>query len=454
MCDSQPGDSNMPTRKIFELLGAAIADGCAARLGRLSIPGRRPMETPSYTAITSRGAIPHLTPDNVTRYTNCGAAYMALEDFVERKEPPIYNTPEHDTLRRLHNFTALESDRATILGARRCPAVVTPMGNGAKAVTLFTSTGFASVNVSQYVAAVKSLQPDVVVPLADSLHTSSTPASKKLIKMVERTEEWVDDFLRQFEGRAHLEQLGISVFAPVLPVEMPLQWDYLRHIAEDIVNEVSGLAVYDVNILPELKSYEPLAALPKLSFDQPKSPHDVLRQVSLGVDICALPFVNGVSDAGVALTFTFPAPEVETPQPMGINMWSTDHSVAVVPLQEGCECNACTNHHRAYLQHLLNAKEMLGWNLLQIHNHHVIDTFFQGIRDELRKGLDHFEEQRKRFLAAYLPELPEGTGDRPRARGYHFKSETGQEKINKSTWMDMDRKANGHVVENVANGKI
>lgn len=77
--DESP-DMHVPTRKVFEVLGASIADGCVARVGRLSIPGRRPIDTPNYTAITSRGAIPHLTPDNVTRHTNLTSAYMALED--------------------------------------------------------------------------------------------------------------------------------------------------------------------------------------------------------------------------------------------------------------------------------------------------------------------------------------------------------------------------------------
>ncbi|KAK2603714.1 hypothetical protein QQS21_004090 [Conoideocrella luteorostrata] len=455
MSGTEPiNNSNMPAGKVFELLGATVADGCVARLGRLCIPGRRPIETPSYTAVTSRGAIPHLTPDNVTKHTNLGAAYMALEDFVERKEPPIYNTPHHQSLRRLHTFTSLASDRTTILGARRCPAVITPMGNGAKAVTLFTSTGFASVNVAQYAAAVKNLQPDVVVPLADSLHTSATPASKKLTKMVERTEEWVDAFLQQFESRERLDELGISVFAPILPVELPIQWDYLRHLAEDITEHLSGLAIYGVNILPELQAYKPLDQLPRLSFDEPKSPHDVLRQISLGVDICAVPFVNSISDAGIALTFTFPPPDVEAPQPLGINMWSQEHRVAIKPLQDGCQCYACTYHHRAYLNHLLNAKEMLGWNLLQIHNHHVVDKFFEGIRAELHKGLDNFEESRKSFLAAYESDLPEGTGQRPRARGYHFKSEAGQDKINKSTWVDLDAVVANGKVANAGNGSI
>lgn len=79
---SEPGGptSGMPPRKIFELLGTSVAKGCAARLGRLSVPGRRPIETPNYTAVTSRGALPHLTPDNVKNHTYVESAYMALED--------------------------------------------------------------------------------------------------------------------------------------------------------------------------------------------------------------------------------------------------------------------------------------------------------------------------------------------------------------------------------------
>lgn len=91
MSETHHIDSDMPARKVFELLGAVVADGCAARLGRLSIPGRKTIETPNYTAVTSRGAIPHLTPDNVTRHTNLGAAYMALEDC---KFNQVHNFPK------------------------------------------------------------------------------------------------------------------------------------------------------------------------------------------------------------------------------------------------------------------------------------------------------------------------------------------------------------------------
>ncbi|KND93828.1 Queuine tRNA-ribosyltransferase-like protein [Tolypocladium ophioglossoides CBS 100239] len=446
----QQDSSNMPARKMFEILSSAATDGCAARLGRLAFAGRRAIETPSYTAVTSRGAVPHITPDNLSKHTSVETAYMAFEDFFEKEDPPIYKSPLSDGLPRLHSFTAMPSDRTTILGARRCPPVATPMGNGVRSATLFTSMGFASVTIPQYAAAIENLRPDIAIPLADALHTSTTPASKKLMKMVERTEEWLDEFLQHFRSRAQLDELGVSLFAPVLPVEHPIQWDYLRHLAEDVTDALSGLAIYNVSILPELTSYRPLAALPKLSLDPPSTPHEVLWQLSLGVDLCAIPFVNNVSDSGIALTFTFPPSTGGRPQSLGVDMWSPEHSTSLAPLSDGCQCYACTHHHRAYLHHLLHAKEMLGWNLLQIHNHQIMSEFFAGVRQTLGKGLSEFEEGRRQFLATYEPELPEGTGERPRARGYHFKTEAGQERINKPSWADLDGKAagDGQPVEN------
>ena len=70
----------------FEVLKAAITDGSAVRLGRLALAGRRTIDTPNYFAVTSRGAIPHITPDNVNNHLHTGGAYMALEDC---KCPPI-----------------------------------------------------------------------------------------------------------------------------------------------------------------------------------------------------------------------------------------------------------------------------------------------------------------------------------------------------------------------------
>ncbi|KAL7949125.1 tRNA-guanine(15) transglycosylase-like protein [Trichoderma barbatum] len=436
---SLENSSDMSGRKIFELIGSAAVDGSAARLGKMSFPGKKVIDTPNFFAVTSRGAIPHLTPDNLRRHTSVNGFYMALEDFIEKKEPPILQTPGDETSRRLHKFTALPSNTLSILGPRRTPAVTTPFGNTPKALAVFTSTGFRNVTLPEFASMVQTLQPDIVLPMAELPHTSATPSSKKLVRMVERTEVWLDEFLGKLASSKSADSLDSSVFAPVLPVEYPIQWDYLRHLSEDVVDRLDGLAVYDVNLLPELVNYPPLAPLPKVSMDLPKTPQEVLRQVSLGIDICTLSFANSTSDAGVAMTFSFPTPSVAEVRPLGVNMWSPEHSTAVVPLAEGCQCYTCSKHHRAYLHHLLNAKEMLGWNLLQIHNHHVVGEFFTGIRETLGKGQAVFEEEARRFTAAHEPVFPEGTGERPRARGYHFKSEASADKMNKPAWTDLDK---------------
>jgi queuine tRNA-ribosyltransferase accessory subunit len=326
--------------------------------------------------------------------------------------------------------------------------VTTPVGNGSHFVTVFTSTGFHNLKVAEYVAAVTSLRPNITIPLADLPHGRSTPSSsKKAVRMSDRTEEWLEEFLLRIRPNEEAQGSSIpdtSVFAPVLPLPYPIQWQYLDRLRDEFFPRVSGLAIYDVDILPDLvDNYKPLLELPRLSLDLPNTPHQILRQISLGVDILSVPFLNTTSDAGVALAFTFP-PATSTATapgqllPLGVDMWEPDHKTAVTPLQDGCSCYTCTNHHRAFVHHLLNTKEMLGWTLLQIHNHSVMAAFFAGVREALAAEPSRFDEHAMAFAAVYEPEIPFGGGERPRARGYHFKSEAGGQRINRPGWQNID----------------
>jgi hypothetical protein len=51
-----------------------------ARVGLIQLPGRKPISTPNFFAITSRGVIPHLTPDVISNHTNISGVHLALED--------------------------------------------------------------------------------------------------------------------------------------------------------------------------------------------------------------------------------------------------------------------------------------------------------------------------------------------------------------------------------------
>ncbi len=340
----------------------------------------------------------------------------------------------------IHGFTAMPSHVVSVLGPRRHPTAAAQMGNSRDAISICTSSGFQNLAVADYIAAVAALKPDIAIPLADLNYASLAPLSKRAVRMAERTESWIVQLFAALSPAA-LRRERIAVFAPTLPVPYAIQWEYLNRLA-DLAEGVAGLAVYDVDILPELADYPVLQPLPRLSLDHVASPHHILRHVSLGADILLLPFINAASDSGVGFVFEFPPPPPAASSglllPLGLDLASPENLASLAPLVEGCECYTCTRHHRAYLHHLLNAGEMLAWTLLQIHNHHVMNEFFSGIRASLAAEPPSFEEDCRRFALLYESELPAGQGERPRARGYHFKSAAYAEKINPAGWEKLD----------------
>lgn len=360
---------------------------------------------------------------------------------VVTKIPAAAKIPAPDG-KRLHAFAALPSSSISILGPRRTPAVKASIGNSDTYVQMFTSNGFQPLTNTEYINIIDTLKPDIAIPLADMNYSAmNTPGGKAMRRMCERTEDWMAQLHDTLDVEG-LRKSNTSIFAPTLPAPYPMQWRYLQRLSEDMVDRLSGLAVYDVDILSELGELPALLPLPRLSFDAPDDPHEILRQVCLGVDVFLLPFVNAVSDAGVAMTFTFPPPPPSTSQateetellPLGDDLTSASNATSLEPLVKGCTCYACSSHHRAYFHHLLNAREMLAWTLLQLHNHHVIANFFAGIRASLAVGKEKFQQDYQEFMRRYEASLPEGTGTRPRARGYHFKSEFMDGKRNQSTW--------------------
>ncbi len=64
------------------------------------------------------------------------------------------------------------------------------------------------------------------------------------------------------------------------------------------------------------------------------------------------------------------------------------------PVEEGCDCYCCRNFTRAYVRHLLNAREILGERLLTIHNIHAYAVFMRELRASIDAGeFDLFRER-------------------------------------------------------------
>ena len=69
-----------------------------------------------------------------------------------------------------------------------------------------------------------------------------------------------------------------------------------------------------------------------------------------------------------------------------INLFNAQYELDEHPIEEGCQCPACRRYSRAYIRHLLKAKEMLGMRLCVLHNLYFYNTMMEEIRDALDQG--------------------------------------------------------------------
>ena len=115
------------------------------------------------------------------------------------------------------------------------------------------------------------------------------------------------------------------------------------------------------------------------------TPANILEAVDRGVDFfdCVYPTRNG-RHAHLYTRFG------------KINLLNARYVADDRPIEEGCKCPACRRYSRAYIRHLLKAKEMLGMRLCVLHNLY----FYNHLMEDIRKALDEgrFSKFKKEML--------------------------------------------------------
>ena len=79
-----------------------------------------------------------------------------------------------------------------------------------------------------------------------------------------------------------------------------------------------------------------------------------------------------------------------------MNLFNAKYELDDRPIEEGCGCPACRSYSRAYIRHLLKAKEMLGMRLCVLHNLYFYNTMMEEIRDAIDAG--EYKAYKKRKL--------------------------------------------------------
>ena len=358
-----------------------------------------------------------LLPDALLVLTCAYRFWLVVEKTV--KDAPLLKTPETTISAPLSSFISLPDQSISILGPRRVPPVPCPAQNTHSSLSISTSVGFRSLEVQDYIDACGTLKADVAISAVDLVQTDKISA-KRLEKSIDRTHAWLRDTLASEEDAGGVT---LSILASIPAVDQEQQSLYLRDLVEEFQPDLAGLCFYSapsIEVVPQ-----ELDHLPKTLLAGIASPHAILSAITLGFDLVTLPLVTQTSEQGLAFSFQFPAPTTEQRNPLAIDMWPEHHAASLEPLTPGCSCYTCTKHHRAYVHHLLQAKEMLAWTLLQIHNFQIIESFFKAIRDSIAN--DTFAQHVRSFSSAYQRDLPKSSGLGPRVRGYQMKSVGGGE---------------------------
>lgn len=81
-----------------------------------------------------------------------------------------------------------------------------------------------------------------------------------------------------------------------------------------------------------------------------------------------------------------------------LNLMNKKYELDSRPIEEGCKCPTCKTYSRAYIRHLLKAKEMLGMRLCVLHNLYFYNTMMEEIRGALDEG--RFLEYKKNKLSS------------------------------------------------------
>ena len=201
---------------------------------------------------------------------------------------------------------------------------------------------------------------------------------------VDRTARWLERCKREMARLNGLEDtinrrqllFGINQGA----VYPDIRIEHAKRISEMELDgyAVGGLAVGETH---EEMYYILDEVVPHLPQDKPTylmgvgTPANILEGVERGVDFfdCVYPTRNGrhghlYTNRGK------------------INLFNARYELDDRPIEEGCGCPACRRYSRAYIRHLLKAKEMLGMRLCVLHNLYFYNTMMSEVRNALDEG--------------------------------------------------------------------
>ncbi|MGN0294149.1 MAG: tRNA guanosine(34) transglycosylase Tgt [Lachnospiraceae bacterium] len=227
------------------------------------------------------------------------------------------------------------------------------------------------------------------------------PSTREYVeRSVDRTTRWL---VRCKNEMARLNSLPdtINQHQLLFGINQGGTYDDIRMRHADEISELD-LDGYAVGGLAVGESHEEMyrildCTVPHLPQDKPTylmgvgTPANILEAVDRGVDFfdCVYPSRNGRHG------------HVYTKHGK-LNLFNAKYETDPRPIEEGCGCPACRRYSRAYIRHLLKAKEMLGMRLAVLHNLY----YYNHLMEDIRQAIE--EDRYSSFKEETLYQLTQG----------------------------------------------
>ncbi|MGL5873396.1 MAG: tRNA guanosine(34) transglycosylase Tgt [Xenococcaceae cyanobacterium] len=204
---------------------------------------------------------------------------------------------------------------------------------------------------------------------------------KDAIASVERTYRWLERCIQAHQRPQDQALFGI--------VQGGIYEDLRTRAAESLVAlDLPGYAIGGVSVgeAPELIHQIVRVTAPLLPWHKPRylmgvgTYREMVEAIAAGVDLfdCVIPTRFGRHGTAMVKGERW-------------NLKNARFREDFEPMDSECPCYTCQNFSRAYLNHLVRSREMLGYILLSIHNITELIGFTQKIRDAIKR--DRFVEE-------------------------------------------------------------